>query len=237
LTASLAVVGMLVLMPTTDGRIKFPGNPWPKGHPIKKAKWSASLSEEGLRFHFHVESRDYDLGDKRPYRDEEEDMDDDWKARIVWNNYHSCILSSTYWGHPGFLVAAPGNPLDLERLEGKTFRVDRTKGDKLGQEYDREELSFGIYLLGHDAVCDHRIRFVKRRGPATYDIHWRARIALTYSGKQTLAHELDLVLPKLPFAGITVDSGLSAKGARELLPQVLVKGERYKRVREKSSQG
>ena len=214
-------------MAAGGGRIKFPGNPWPRGHEIKKAKWTAELTPEGLRFHFHVETRDYDAEDDR---EDEGDIDDDWKARGAWTNYHSCTLSSTMWGHPGFVVATPGKPIDLEKLEGKTFRVDRVVGKTL-KGVDLDDLKFGIYLLGHDSVCEHRIRFVKRRGPGTYDIAWRARIALTYVGKLELAHSLVLDLPKLPFSGIELPADLPRKAAKELLPNVIKNSDRYRTFR------
>lgn len=184
-------------------RIRFPGNPWPKGHGIKKVKWSAVLEPEGLRFHLHLESEDYYEDDDR---DDEDEPDDNWKSRGVWGNFHSCTLSSTMWGAEraatgesagGFLVAKPGEPIDLEKLEGKTFAVDPVEGNTLGSDVDVNALKFGIYLLGHDSVCDHKITFVKHHGPRTYDVHWRARIALTYTGNNNLDHSLEATLPRL----------------------------------------
>lgn len=216
-------------MATSGGRIKFPGNPWPRGHAVKKAKWTAELTPEGLRFHFDIESCDYDAEDDR---EDSELVKEDWKSRGAWTNFHACHLSSTAWGHPGFLVAKPGKPIDLERLEGKTFRVDRMTEDRLDED-QVENLSFGIYLLGHDSVCDHRIRFVKRRGPSTYDVTWRARIAHTYFGRLDLDHSLKLDLPKLRLDSIDIDSDLDTKSAKALIPQLLARSDRYRVLRRK----
>jgi hypothetical protein len=214
---------MLAFM-ASSGRIFFPGNPWPKGHPIKAAEWTAQLCVDGLRLHFHVKSYDYDHEDDR----DDEELDDDWKARGAWGNYHACTLSSTFWGHRGILVAKPGKPFDLEKLEGKTLRADRVVGDKLPDAYERDELAFGLYLLGHDTACDHRIRFVKRRGPSTYDIEWRGRIALTYIGRSKPEYSFRLVLPKLRLGGIDVDKELDTKAAKALLPAVVAGSGRYR---------
>jgi hypothetical protein len=213
-------------MAIAGARIRFPGNPWPKGHGVAAAAWTAALSAEGLRFHLHLRSEDYDADDDR---DDAREPASDWKARIVWNNYHACTLSSTQWGHPGFLVATPGTPIDLEKLAGKTLRVDRVDGDELPAELDHDDFAFGIYLLGHDSVADHRIRFVKRRGPATYDVHWRARVALTYAGDTALAHRLEATLPKLRLGAIAIaDEALDGKAARELLGEVVVGAKRFR---------
>src|SRR5687767_1955890 len=99
----------------TSGRIKFAGNPWQAGHPLKYAKWSGELGPHGLRFHLHLDSADYDAEDRRKQTRE---PTSDWKARNVWNNYHACTLSSIKWGHRGVLAASPGKPIDLDRLAG-----------------------------------------------------------------------------------------------------------------------
>ena len=210
-------------MAASGGRIFFPGNPWPAGHALKTAKWTAELGADGLRFHFDLESKNYYAEDDR----EDDELDNDWKARIAWGNYHRCRLSSTFWGHQGILVTKPGKPLDLEKLEGKTLRADRVVNKRLPETYEREELAFGLYLLGHDTACDHRIRFAKRRGPSTYDIEWRGRIALTYIGQTEPKYSFRVVLPRLSLSGIDFDKDLGTKAAKTLLPDVLTGSARY----------
>lgn len=206
-------------MSIPGARIWFRGNPWPAGHGVKRAVWTGVLGADGLRFHFHVASDDYDADDDR---EQTREPDDDWKARIVWTNYGGCTLSSTKWGNPGFLVARPGKPIDLDKLAGKTLRVDPIEGDALDEDQDLEELAFGMYLLGHDTAVDHRIRLVRRIGPWAYDLAWRARIALTYAGDHDLEHTLRIELPKLRLDSIKLDPKLGLADARALLPTVLV---------------
>jgi hypothetical protein len=183
-----------------DSRIKFAGNPWPDGHAIKTAEWTAVVDPRGLWFHFHVESADYSAENDS---DDNTEPESDWKARGVWNNYHACFLSSTKWGHQGVLAAKPGKPLDLDKLEGKVFRADTEHENLAG--VNRDDLAFGIYLLGHDSVAHHRIRFVKRRAPWTYDVQWKAKIALTYVGHTDFAHTLEATLPALKLERIELD--------------------------------
>jgi hypothetical protein len=214
-------------MAVDRGRIKFPGNPWLKGHAIAEAAWTAELTPEGLRFHLHVVSASYDADDRTD--DEDEELDSDWKAKAVWNNYHRCSLSSTKWGSSGFLVATPGKPIDVEKLEGKTFTVDPIKGTSIPDDVELDDLAFNIYLLGHDSVTDHKIRFAKRRGPSTYDVTWKARIALTYTGNMKLKHSLTATVPKLKLGKIAIASEVDVKSAKELLASVLVGAQRYTR--------
>ncbi len=211
------------------GRITFPGNPWPKGHAIAEAAWTAELTQEGLRFHLHLVSANYAAEDRK--RDEDEDEADvgDWKSKIVWTNYHRCSLSSTKWGNAGFLVATPGKPIDIEKLAGVTFTVDPMKGAAIADDVELDELAFHIYLLGHDSVTDHEIGFTRRRGPSTYDVSWNARIALTYTRNTKLKYSLAATLPKLTLGRIAIASEVDVKTARELLASVLVGAERYAR--------
>ncbi|PDY51248.1 hypothetical protein COM88_33900, partial [Bacillus cereus] len=107
-------------------------NPWPKGHRIVNFKWSAHFkyAEEeelngvaGLYFDLHLETADYD--------DEEDGEDvDDWHAKIVWNNFHNCTLSSEEWDFKGFRVGSDEVPFDLDLLNGKRFAIDFLSEDE-----------------------------------------------------------------------------------------------------------
>jgi hypothetical protein len=219
-------------------RIRFPGNPWPKGHGLTKVEWSAVLAPDGLWFHLHLESEDYNKDDDR---EDEDEAATDWQSRGAWNNYHACTLSSTKWAAErttggsapgGFLVARPGRPIDLDKLEGKTFRVDPIKGDSIPDDVDLEDLTFGIYLLGHDSVCDHGISFVRRRARRTYDVRWRARVALTYAGSYDLDHSLEATLPRARLDSISL-CGLDGRTALEILPSVITRPRDWKLQRGK----
>lgn len=195
---------------TSDrGRIWFAKNPWPKGHAIRAATWSGRLDpERGLVFDLHVESASY-------YAEvdvESDDLDaESWDSPIVWGNYHSCSLSSTKWQHRGFVVGTPKKPLAWSKLSGHTFRVDPARselppGEPLGR-------SFGIYLLGHDAVADHRITFTRAR--AAWSIDWTAKIALAYVGRTELEHRMRAELRGLAFRGFQIPKGMHARVAAE----------------------
>lgn len=108
----------------------------------------------------HLKTAEYSEGDKSRDDDEEEDLDDDWRAKVVWNNYHRCSLSSVKWPGEatGVRVGTERRPLDFAALSKKPLRADRVPAKGDGKP------AFHIYLLGHDAVADHTIAFTKKRG-------------------------------------------------------------------------
>lgn len=184
-----------------EGRIHFPGNPWPEGHALREFEWAARTVAGDLRFNLHLISQDYDA--EREIEDDEDD--NSWASPGVWGNYHKCILSSTHWGEhedSGFRVCGIGE-FSPEWLDGRTFEVDRFDADPAIDEIDDlDERPFQVYLLGHDSVVDHRIRF-SRVDDDRFDIHWSDRIALSYSGSYTPRHLFEATIrgvrcPRIP---------------------------------------
>lgn len=186
------------------GRIHFPGNPWPDGHAIATFRWSGRLVEDELVFDLHLESAGYD--------DEGEgtEGEDDWESPIVWGNYHRCSLSSRKWGHSGVPIAGPKRPFDFATLSGRTLLADKAN-DQLVLEH--EDRAFHIYLLGHDAVASHRITF-ERAADGMWEIAWKAKVALEYTGSKTLNHELDAKITGVRFEGFDVPRDMDAADAK-----------------------
>ncbi|MBK1832378.1 hypothetical protein JIN77_16690 [Verrucomicrobiaceae bacterium R5-34] len=160
-----------------DDRIWFKGNPWPEGHPIKKFKWSSEVRDGVVWFHMHLESEDY-YSERDLYDPEPTEHDSDWEAPIVWGNYHSCTISSSKWHNGGFPVCSV-EEYSLDYLDGHVAIVDPLP---ISSDADLDELAFHTYLLGHDSVAGHSIRFVRRSGSDRFDIIWDGKIALVYAG-------------------------------------------------------
>jgi len=104
----------------------------------------------------------------------------DWASKIVWNNYGSCAITpSATSNFPGIAVSGERTPFVFDQDE-YLFTVDPLPID------DRTtypaHAAFGIYLLGHDAVADHRIHLHDRQPGGSYTVDWTGRIALTYAG-------------------------------------------------------
>jgi len=197
------------------GTIRFLGNPWPGGHRITDFAWGGHISEHALFFDFHLVSEDYDAHDD-PDEIEEEGLGD-WESKGCWGNYHRCTLSSTDWEEEvtgGFVVGSREFPFDAGKLSSETFRVD-IEPDKI--HYRWGDLAFHIYLLGHDSVADHTIRF----GPSDTDgkraISWSGRIALTYAGQESYDYEFMAEILPTAFQGFAIPKDMDDTRAWQLL--------------------
>lgn len=166
------------------GRIWFPGNPWPDGHRIEEFGWTGRLDDLGrLWFDLTLRTAAYDEAGSTAQEDEPDDQPD-WEAPIVWNNYHQCTISSTFWENAtGLLAATPGRPF---LLAGP--KPTRLTADPLPIEDLDAEPAFHVYLLGHDSVAGHTITFTAD-GTGGHSIDWIGRIALTYAGDETFSYE------------------------------------------------
>ena len=201
----------------TLGTIRFIGSPWPKGHAVRKFVWSGRLDPKtGVWFDLHLETADFDANDKSRDGDEDGDEDDDWKSKMVWENYGSAALSSTKWEneHTGFLVGTKKAPLDFSArgLAKKAFVVDPAPLPK--------KRAFGLYAIGHNTPGKHEIHFKPAgRGPSfeSAAIEWSGKLSLGFDvhGKGArLDHAFAVTIPKATFEGFRVRDGVSVADAR-----------------------
>lgn len=193
-------------------RIFFAGNPFPAGHRIKTFVWHGQMDPEaGLKFHFHLETVDYNADDKENYLEDE--TLSDWQSKIVWNNYHQCTLSSTAHHQHGIMVTTPGKPFDFKAWEELTLRADQLP---LAADWDPDDLSFSIYLLGHDSCADHQIQ-ITRLPDERFNIRWTGKIALTYAGDDIFRYNFEAHLNNVGFNGIYYPKGYTQEQAMALL--------------------
>lgn len=159
-----------------DNRIYFSeGNPWPEGHAIKSLFLDARLYDDDLlRVTMHLETEDYYENDNREFIDDDEESDvEDWASKTVWNNYHACSID-------GALLESDGSSLiSLDSLARSIIQIDQLP-EALNRA-NEDELTFNIYLLGHDDVADHTIELGALENNS-YPIKWSGKVALSYSG-------------------------------------------------------
>ncbi len=199
-------------MNSKPGRIWFIDNPWPGGHAVENFVWSGRLDADGtLWFDLHLETVSYEAEAEAAV-----DLDDDWHSAVVWQNYHSCTLSSTNWadeGTKGLAVGGESSPLKWVQMDGASFAADEAK---LGDSVDVDvEPAFLIYLTGHDATAGHQVIFKKGASAGTFDIEWTGKIALAYAGDNELKHTFKAQLAGIEFQGFVVNDELSDEEAKE----------------------
>jgi hypothetical protein len=196
------------------GRIYFPGNPWPEGHALEQLLWGARLdSERGLLFDLHLTSAAYYAERNAVVVD---DAAGDFQSAGVWSNYHACTLSSSYWHEGGWVVGDDDAPLVFAELAERTFVVDDPASPGFALD-DLEDRAFHIYLLGHDDVVDHRIRFAPDATTGLWTLDWRGRIALAYVGDDDHRHSFRVEATGLGFAGFRLGPDMSESEARSLV--------------------
>lgn len=173
---------------TVTGRIHFLGNPWPNGHRIKSLRWGAIIRpNEGLSLDFTLESADY-------YEEEKQDVErdahtSDWDSPAVWSNYHACTIEpSTTSGAPCLPVSDGTTRFEFD-APSYAFAADPLPIDDIERFFETN--AFSIYLLGHDAVADHRINLTRTDDAGHYDLHWTGRIALAYAGESEFRHSFE----------------------------------------------
>jgi hypothetical protein len=199
--------------PKPSGRIWFPGNPWPAGHRVAdfrfgatitpdRGEWNAELvgKRPAMALDFTLVTADYDEEDKS---DRDGGGPSDWEAKIAWNNYGSCrIASSETSSTPGIPVSDGSKPFMFD-LEEYIFTADPLPIDSI--EDHPGTAAFGIYLLGHDSVADHRIHLHSRRPDGSYTVDWTGRVAMTYTGQDdAFQHEFRARVEGVRFDAITM---------------------------------
>lgn len=174
-------------------RIYFKDNPWPEGHPIQEFVWSAKEVNGDIWFDIHLKSADY-YAERDIEYDEDKTYPSDWECPLAWGNYHACILSSSYWGDSGFKVCKKAD-YTPEFLDGLELMVD----SKPVSIDNFDDLAFHIYLLGHDAVSNHKIRFERLNRSAQFKVIWTGLIAQAYVGDYEFKYEFWTVISSAQF--------------------------------------
>jgi hypothetical protein len=188
-----------------NGRIWFPGSPWPNGHAIEEFVWSGRLDADGsLWFDFHLKTVDYDSEGAPTI-----DLEDDWRCPGLWMNSYNCTLSSTEWkeeGSKGLFLGDAARPFRWSGLAASEFTADAVGA---GAKYDDSRPpAFWVYLTGHDGVADHRFRFRPTEEHAAYDIEWTGRVALVEAGQYGLDHSFRAGIQNARFMGFAVSKEL-----------------------------
>lgn len=187
---------------TSDRRIWFLENPWPKGHKITEFRWCATLKEgdtgqpKEVWLNLSLETEEYNAAD--PEIDEAsayDNIDDDvpvWICRQDWMCYRSCGVNRD--GGRGFRLCTQ-EQYNPDFLDGLEVEVDMQRD--LDDPEDQEIAAFTIFVLGHDAVGCNRFRFERMADSNKFKILWSGKIALTYRGESDFSQDFRAVIGNL----------------------------------------
>ncbi|MCQ9637992.1 hypothetical protein MP478_01220 [Chryseobacterium sp. WG14] len=210
----------------TVSKIYFLNSPYPNGHQIIAFNWSGKIDEdESVWFDFHLKTEKYYADDQN--EDIEEKTSSNWDSKIVWGNYHACILSSTYWGDQGGIrIDKPGEKVDFDSVTKSELHSNDLPSYR---DFEEEDLAFNIYLLGHDSCAGHKIKFSKNDNHR-YTIEWTGKIALTYSGDDEFSHDFKAHIRGAAFDGFHYPKNWSVEKATEVFKTKLADFENYEFV-------
>lgn len=210
--------------------ITFIDSAYPEPHNLREFVWSGRLDDQGkLWFDLHLISEDYYANESDDLEDEETEDDEYtslayWQSKDLWNNYHNCILSSTYWSdEQGFIVGDVNHPFDFTMLNGKTFHLDSETF------LENEACAFSIYLAGHDASTNHKVLF-NQQSDGKFHILWQGDIALFYSGFTEFIHQFKADLTDVNFDGFYFPKDWSLNKATAEFQKILKGFESYEFV-------
>jgi hypothetical protein len=196
---------------SVDGRIYFPGNPWPLGHRVVSCTFNASVCPAvgeytegypnpgpGLMLELELTTADYDEEDAT---DRDAEGDSDWTSKIVWNNYHSCTLGPSHSSQVQGIRVSDGTTPFVFDLPEYRFKVDPLPVDWTTFS---QTSAFRTYLLGHDTVADHDIALHSRQPDGSYTLDWTGKIALTYFGDDEFKYDFHARVTGVKFNEITL---------------------------------
>ncbi|MGG5577556.1 hypothetical protein ACPDHL_09465 [Myroides sp. C15-4] len=214
--------------------ITFIDSAYPKAHQLEAFIWSGRLDEAGtLWFDLHLKSQYYYRSEGEEYIEEEEEEEGEdtvydswnsWQSKIVWDNYHQCTLSSSYWSdEEGICIGDEEHPFDFRELQDRVFTLDTLP---LPADWTEEDAAFGIYLLGHDWCANHNLQFTALAN-GLYDIQWKGKIALAYGGFYEYLHDFEARITDATFDGFYFPTAWSLEEATDRFKKVLRSFEQY----------
>ena len=213
-------------MSKENNKIYFSNSPYSNGHKVVDFVWNARLDKDfNLRMDLHLESDQYDEEDE--YEDvieEIDNVDEISTEKSLWINYDHSIISSTFWENKGIEIGSDLEVLNFEKLNNKTFYLDKIP---LNKDFDETDLAFGVSMLGNDTIANHEITFIDSEEFGVFDIKWKAKIANTYLGEESFNYDMYVYMKHIKFAGIRLDQSISKERALKYMNEHLSNPDKF----------
>ncbi|GAA0424470.1 hypothetical protein GCM10009133_36310 [Cocleimonas flava] len=192
------------------GIIKFPGNPWPEGHPLKDFRLGVLLhgsrgdipAKATLDLRFR--SEDYcppDHFEKMlAVSEAQREETSNWESISSWLNYGAAYATSIA-SHEDMVIADEETGFDIECLNDFARVIDPIPETISDDDNNYEIPAFHSHILSWDDMADHHMHIKRNPKSGLYDIYWKGKCGRSDIGNYRYQHEFELEVSDVPFGG------------------------------------
>lgn len=195
------------------GNIKFLGNPWPKGHPLKEFYLGILLHEAkgdlpakaslDLRFRSENYYYPFDYEAMLEASRVQSALSSKWEKIETWLNYGFASANSIA-SHDSMMLADENNGFELDYLDDFNRKIDPIPEIISDKDSHYQIPAFQSHILARDDTADHQIRISRDPKSNLYNIIWKGKCNKAKEGNYRYRHEFELHAFDVPFAGYSV---------------------------------
>ncbi len=192
------------------GIIKFPGNPWPDGHPLKDFRLGVLLHEPrgdlpakatlDLRFRSENYCHPHSFEKMSEASKVQPQETSNWESISSWLNYGAAYATSIA-SHEDMVIADQDTGFDIECLNDFTRLIDPIP-EIISDDDDNYEIpAFHSHILSWDDMADHHMNITRNPKSGLYDVFWKGKCGRSDIGSYRFQHEFELQVSDVPFSG------------------------------------
>ncbi len=199
------------------GIIKFPGNPWPDGHPLKDFRLGVLLhkprgqvpAKATLDIRFRSEDychpHNFEKMSEAPAMLISNNQDKEtpkWESISSWLNFGAAYASSIA-SHEDMVIADEYTGFDIECLNDFTRVIDPIPEIICDEDNNYEIPAFHSHVLSWNDMADHHMNITRNHKSGLYDVFWKGKCGRSDIGNSRYQHEFELQVSGVPFSGFS----------------------------------
>ena len=202
----ITLLGVFVM----NGTIKFPGNPWPEGHPLKDFRLGIILHEPkgdlparatlDLRFRSEDYHYPYSYEEMSEASEAQPEDTSHWELIDTWLNYRAAYAMSIA-SHEDMVLADENDGFDLECLNDFTRVIDPIPEIISDNDNNYDIPAFHSHILSWDDMADHHMKISRDPTSGLYNVFWKGKCGKTGVGNYKYQHEFELQASGIRFGG------------------------------------
>jgi len=190
------------------GRIKFLGNPWPDGHPLKDFRLGVLLHESRgdipakatLDLRFRSEDYCYPATSDVELSNIQDKEAPKWESINSWLSYGAAYATSIA-SHEDMVIADTKSGFDIECLNDFTRVIDPIPDTITDDDTKLEIPAFHSHILSWDDMADHHMTIKRNPNSGLYDVYWKGKCDRSEIGNYRFQHEFEIEVSDVPFSG------------------------------------